>query len=296
MAGHRASWATLMLMFSILLFYSNLALAAGCDLTGFDQSPPHAVKDTVNNQYADFEWASDVDQTNAGLRVWHYILNTGSKALGVDWDKADIHAALANPIPPGKAFCNRFIADAVAPAPDTDAPIVYGLSGQHQRAAIYVAQKAPNLSSNSTISSSYTDKQGKIVDVDVQISSGVTKEGFFIQVVHSPNLIVGISGLRRALTDNQFEALTSSLKAQSASASSEQYLAKFGADTLRKMFADAKTSERLTRDYLFLQGNPKWRVEIPAKSLIKRSTDVVVLNNDLQPILVTNVALVVPSQ
>jgi hypothetical protein len=295
MAGHRAVWATLMLTFPILLISSSLA-SAGCILTGFDQSPPPAVKDSVNNQYADFDWASDADTTTAGVRIWHYILNTGTKGLGVDWDKAAIHAALANPIPPGKAFCNRFIVNAVAPNPDTNAPIVYGVSGQNQRAAVYVEQTAPKPSASSTINSSYTDKGGNTIDVDVHVSSGVAKEGFFIQVEHSPNLVLGFSGLRQALSDSQFEVFTNSLKAQSAFASTEQFLVKLGPDNLEKMFADAKTGDRLREDYLFLRGSPKWRVEIPAKSLTKVQSDLVVLTNDLQPILVTNVGLVVPAR
>ena len=155
------------------------AASAHCDLSQFDQGPPAAVKDTVDNQFAKFEWASDVDTVGGRLWVWHYILNKGSRGLGVVWEKANIRVPKTFPLAPGDAFCNRFLANSVSPNPDTDAPIIYGTNDQVQQAAIYVAEKPPKAGeTNSSINTTYTDEDGKQVSVSVQLTSSPTQKGF----------------------------------------------------------------------------------------------------------------------
>jgi hypothetical protein len=124
-------------------------VALACDLSMFDKTSPTAVKDRVDNHFAKFEWASDADASQGQFKIWNYIHNLGNAGLGADWDKGRIHIPVANPLPPGKPFCYRYLADLVTERPDADAPIIYGTNKQRQDAAAYV----PRQQAQSTIRS-----------------------------------------------------------------------------------------------------------------------------------------------
>lgn len=277
-----------------LVFCSGLANAA-CDLTGFDSTAPAALQDVVSNQYASFKWASDADKVESQFRIWHYIQNNSSRGLGVDWDKADVHAALVNPIAPGEALCTRFLVDD-EPQKDTDARIVYGVAHQGLRAAIYVEQQKPGPKpgkTDSNINSSYQDKSGKRVDVDVGISSGFTKEGIYISVRHSPGVIVGIAGLRKLLSAVSFDLFVAKLKNQAVAPVVATYR-EFTKGDPSEVFADASANSRLKQEFLFVPSPEKWGLEVTGKSFSRQSADVVVLTADLRPILMTKVSLLLP--
>lgn len=158
--------------------------SAFCDLSGFDQTPPRAIRGNVDNQFARFAWASDVDTINGMPWVWNYIQNTETdRGVGVIWDKAGIRIPVTNPLPPGQAACNRFLTDALPAHPDTDAPIIYGTNRQEQMAAVYVAEKpAKAEATRSEIQTSYTGEDGKPVDLAVTVATAQTSKDLQILV------------------------------------------------------------------------------------------------------------------
>jgi hypothetical protein len=313
--------ATMVSAFGLLLSVYCSAASAGCDLSGYDQTSPTKVHDDVDNQFARFEWASDVDVMPDQLRVWHYILNKGTRGLGAIWEKAEIRIPITRPLPPGEAFCNRFFADAVLKHADTNAPIKYGTNSQVQRAAVYLpvdAQnddktrevlKPPKRSGGETsdfqrsgaigshIDTSYADDNGKVVDVKVELTSAPSPKGMYLFLYRSPGLIVGISGFSTALSQAQVDALTNTAKGQAVridQGSYAQFTKENSAEALRPLFPERKDLDT-KGDFLFFSGqNNKIEFEIPAGSLKKVSTDVVVLDQELHPILATAVQLFAP--
>jgi hypothetical protein len=279
------------------------AASAHCDLHRFDQTPPRAISDIVSNQFADFTWASDVDTIDGRLWVWHYILNTHKDSgLGAVWEKADIRIPLTHPLPPGEAFCNRFLAASVLPNPDTDAPIVYGTNQQRQRAAVFVAEKPPKVGeTSSSISTTYSDESGKAIDVNVQLTTSKTTKGFSVYLEHSPDLVIGISGLPRALSESQFKEIRDTVGNQNSAVERATYFGYAKADP-QSVF-DSNSADHSfwngldpKADYLFFSGtSTKIGFEVPAENTVRASADLIVLDKKLRPILATNVSLLVPS-
>lgn len=306
----------------LVSLYCSVA-SAGCNLSGFDQTSPSKVTDEVDNQFAHFEWASDVDVMPDHLRVWHYILNKGTRGLGAIWEKADIRIPLTRPLPPGEAFCNRFFAYAALRYPDTNAPIKYGTTPQVQRAAVYVpvdgqsdGEKPPqdvlrpatkpgeddqkhqkSGAIGSYINTSYANDDGKVVDVTVELTSAPSPKGMYLALYRSPGLIVGLSGFSSALSQGQVDSITSSANGQEAKvdrSSYAQFTKEDPTEALAALFPERKIPDA-KGDFLFFSGkNNKIVFEIAAGSLKKVSTDVVVLDQQLRPILATAVQLFVP--
>src|SRR5438270_10055445 len=79
---------------------AGISIAAECDIKGYDQTAPAAIKDTVT-QSADFEWATDADAIQNGMRVWHYILNRDTSPLKYKWEKANLENTVEHPMPSG---------------------------------------------------------------------------------------------------------------------------------------------------------------------------------------------------
>jgi hypothetical protein len=120
-------------MMTLLHFVLSSSIAsAACSLTDFDRTPPSAVSSRVSNQFATFEWASDVDTVRGRLWIWNYIWNQGNEGLRARWEKGRIRIPTLNPIPPREPFCNKYLVTSVQAQPDTDAPIVYGTNDQTQ--------------------------------------------------------------------------------------------------------------------------------------------------------------------
>ena len=62
------------------------AASAGCDLAGYDHTPPTALRGGVSNPLADFEYASDVDIVGHRPRIWNYVLNRRTdRGVGITW-------------------------------------------------------------------------------------------------------------------------------------------------------------------------------------------------------------------
>src|SRR5260370_37493397 len=85
-----------------------------------------AIKSEVNNQFANFQWASDAERLGEQSWLWHYIWNKSPDlGIGVKWEKAGIKVPMMNAVPGGEMCCHRHPVAAVRPHPDTDAPIIY---------------------------------------------------------------------------------------------------------------------------------------------------------------------------
>jgi hypothetical protein len=153
-----------MLLFPGFFLMCGVA-AASCNIDGYDQAWPRAFRDEVDNQFARFEWASDLDPHTGRPRVWNFVWNKGSEALGVDWPKAGIKVPLLNPLPAGHVFCHKYYVSATSE--DTDAPIAYGTNRQVQRAAVFAENRttgaAPSaFSTTSQFETTYMNEKGEL--------------------------------------------------------------------------------------------------------------------------------------
>jgi hypothetical protein len=287
-----------MVSFAFFFYLFCAPASAFCDLKGYDRTAPAAIQGDVSNQFADFQWSSDVDTLYDRTWIWHYILNRNDRSLGAIWEKAGIRIPLLNPLPSGKAFCNRFLADSVLPKPDTDAPIIYGTNQQQQPAAIFVAEKPPKLGQTSSrITTSYI-RDGKSVDVDVVLATFQSPSGFFIDIEHSPGFVVGVSGISQALSSEQFATLAGSAEKQNgfvARATFAQFTKSGTAQSLAPLYREQDRPNEKT-DFLFFSGPPAMKVEVPAKQIRKISADMIVLEQEtMRPIFATDVSLLVPA-
>jgi hypothetical protein len=290
--------ATAMLSFVLLACLCGSAVA-GCDLSGFDHTPPPAIKSQVDNQFAQFEWASDADTRSGQQWVWHYIRNKGTKGLGVRWPKAGIRQPLTRPLPPGEANCNEFPIDALAAKPDTDAPIIYGTNEQRQPAAIFIADNGSQKKAGAKIQSSYLNDEGKVVPVNVEVSMGATKSGFYFVVTHTPGLVIAMSGISKVFSQTQFEIMSSTYKEQRVSIAAmtfADYTKQDPKRLLAGMFSAEEIGEVSDQPYVFFRGNPKASVELPADSFRTVMSNMIVLDEALRPILATQVRLLVPGK
>jgi hypothetical protein len=283
----------------ILLSLCTAAFAF-CDLTGFDRTQPAAIRGSVNNQFANFEWASDVDLIDGRLWVWHYILNRRPDLpIGGHWDKAGIIMPLANPLPPGKAACNQFLADSIQTNPDTDAPIIYGTNEQQQRAAVYVANKPPKAADTSSkIRSSYVGEGGGVIDLSIDLSTVQTSNGFQIVLDHSPGLVVGIADISKALSSDQLERLAIMAKEQGAFVARATYsqFTKQSPDAALNLFPKENRPKEDT-EFLFFAGRSLTKFELKAEAVQKVSANMIVFDEKIgRPVFATDVSVLVPAR
>jgi len=195
-----------------LLLSCSVAVAS-CNLAEFDRTPPTAIKDRVSNQFAEFEWASDVDQIYGRTWIWNYLTNLGSTGVGIRWDKGRINFPLFSPLPSGVTACHRYLVDVADDKPDFDAPIIYGTNSRRQDAAVYVSQTAAKkaedsaIDASSIISTTVLDESGIVRPLDIQFS--MERKGNRVQfyLYHPADVTIGIAGL--ALSSPQLEAATS---------------------------------------------------------------------------------------
>jgi hypothetical protein len=159
----------MVLVFAYLICGSSAF--AECDTSKYDQTPPAAITDQVNDGDVRFKWATDVDVSGGRNWVWHYVANNGNHGLGYKWPKAELRHVLGSPLEPGKTDCRKYFVTGPA-APDDNAPITYGTNDTVQRAAIFAETKvAETQSTGSVIDTSYRTPSGAVEPVQVSISS-----------------------------------------------------------------------------------------------------------------------------
>lgn len=286
---------------SIPLFLSLLCSAgAQCDLSGYDNGPPPAFKGTVNDNYAQFDYGSDVDPQNGQFRVWNFILNRRTdKGIGAKWPKAGIGINLLNPLPPGMAACKIFTTAQVLT--DSDAPITYGTNSQSQPATVYVPEPQRKLGSTvSSIRTSYTGDDGKAVDLNVLVAAFQTDGGISFNIEHSSSFVVAIAGLAEVLTAQQIEAMSHMAKSQNANVEQATYFeyTKEESPTALASLFDPEKGPNLKTHFLFFSGpSAKFGVDAPGSAIEKVLADVVILDaKNKRPLFGTNVSLLVPAK
>lgn len=288
---------TFVALLGLAVSCSTVAASAACNIKNFDRTPPHAIKSDVDNQFAHFEWASDVDDRNGQVWIWNYIHNERYDAgLGAVWKKAGIRIPITHPLPPKEVFCNRYLVLSARKKPDTDAPIVYGTNSQNQRAAVYLSEDAKTTSSS--VNSSVIDKQGKVRSLFVNIRTGPTSIGTYFILEHSPNLMIAIPALAKFLSADQFGMFRNQLSKQKATATKGPYY-KLAMQDPYKTFAQLYSKDEalaLAKDELvFIGGSSIVKTEIPAKKTKEVATDMIVFNEDYEPMFATRVRLLLPA-
>jgi hypothetical protein len=126
----------------------------------------------------------------------------------------------------------------------------------------------------------------------------VTAKGFYIELFHSPDVIVGLSGLPQTLSSQQLEQLSASAKGQAASVFRGTYFdftQKDPTEVLAGLFEKEKGPTSKT-DFLFFSGGDKLGFEVPAKALQRVSADMIVLDKEIRPILATDVTILAPAR
>jgi hypothetical protein len=276
--------------------------SAGCDLSGYDQTPPPAIRS--DNRSAQFAWGSDADRRpNGQFWIWHYISNNHPTAgLGVNWQKASIRRHIATPLPPGETDCKQFFVNAVNDNPDDDAPILYGTNQQRQDAAVYVRKQPPSAGggrrgeATSIIDTSFVDAGGKVQQVHVSVGSRQTDKGLLLEIDQTPNVVIAMSSLARALSSEQFQTLSQGFKEAVTLASFQDYTKRNALEALQGIFSTGEALERAKQEYVFIKSAPKVAVEIPASRVEQVPADLIVLNQGLQPVFATEIMLLVPSK
>jgi len=275
------------------------AASASCDVSQFDRTAPSAIRGEVSNHLAHFEYASDIDSVGGRLRVWNYVLNKREdKGIGISWPKAGIGIDLWAPLPPREAACKFQTVDEVQK--DPDAPITYGTKDQTQPATVYVSEQPKKLgSTDSVISASYMNDDGKSVNVDVQLSTYQTNDGISFILRHSPGVVIGIAGLPQVLTAKQLDGIRLSAKSQDASVEQATYF-EYTKEDPRKALSflfQADKGPNENTDFLFFSGSSaKFGFETLTNRIEKVSADVIVLDEKRRrPVFATDISLLVPA-
>jgi hypothetical protein len=128
---------------------------------------------------------------------------------------------------------------------------------------------------------------------------GATKEGFYFQLDHSPDVIVGFTGLPSTLSKNQMETVLSSVSQQSGGPARIATYADFTKDDIKTLWLAYPSSQRapdLKTEFVFFGGPKKAYVEIAAQAVENVSADMVVLDRQLKPLFTTDVTLLVPAR
>jgi hypothetical protein len=205
-----------------------------CDLKVYDQTSPPHIRGVVDDQYAEFEWASDADlDKQSGWFIWNYILNENNKdPLIANWPKGQIQISTIRPSPPHGITCRKIPVDCATDHPMPDAPIWYSASNQRQDAKAYLsvpvavgsppplpcatAQAAASptfarpLSSN--LASTYINDQHQVVDLEFVAVAAAQDNKITLTLKYRPlDLIVGLAGLPQRIDPKQLSEIMGQL-------------------------------------------------------------------------------------
>lgn len=279
------------------LIWSTVVADAGCNIQQYDHTPPRAIKSDVDNQFAHFEWASDVDEDQGRLWIWNYIFNRRDDVgLGAIWEKAGIRIPITHPLPPRTVFCNKYLVASVRKQPDTNAPIIYGTNSRRQPAAVFVSEDIKTASSS--VNSSVADRQGKIRNLFVDIVTQPTSGGVLFFLRRSPNLTIAIPALAKSLSPDQFEVFQSRLSRQKAVAVKASYSKVAKKDpfkTFSQLYSTDEAVSLVKEEYVFIGGSSIVKTEIPGKEAKNIVTDMIVFNDEYEPMFATRVRLLLPA-
>ena len=102
--------------------------------------------------------------------------------------------------------------------------MTYGTTDQTKRASVYLAENQRKLgSTESAVSTIYTDTDGKYVPVDVEVSTSQGSKWLNLVIIHPQGFIVGIANLPEVLSPKQIDAIAISAKGQNAAVEKATY-------------------------------------------------------------------------
>lgn len=265
---------------------------AQCKLDGYDSSPPEKLGDQVyeDDGAVSFWYFSDFDKAPEKAVVWNYIENTSTKNLSVTWPKASIYISYLNPLPPGKATCNRYVGRGVSAMVDPDAPITFGNFNKTQNASVYVAQatvEAEPTKFSSIIASSYVDSTGEIKDFAAEFVFSVQSGKIVDMSLNVPgDLYTGLSNIESFWSPSAIEKYYIAAKMQGNEAAVLKW-SELNADASFGSFIKQVGSDS---GALFTQGTLKsFGLGQYVKAI--QPTEMVVFNGDKQPIASGKVSL-----
>jgi hypothetical protein len=295
----RTTGAAMVSSLGILIsLYCSTAMGA-CDLSRYDLTAPSPLRGSVSNNLVNFEYASDADIVGGHIRIWNYVQNQKDRGIGLAWPKAGIGIPLWNPLPPGQTACQTSSADWVNV--DTDAPMTYGTTDQTKRASVYLVENQRKLgSTESTVSTIYTDTDGKYVPVDVEVSTSQGSKWLNLVIIHPQGFIVGIANLPEVLSPKQIDAIAISAKGQNAAVDKATYrqFTQEPVEVLGPLFQREKGPNEET-NFLFFSGQSvKFSYEVSPISKIEQvATDMIILDEKTRrPVFATGVSLLVPAK
>jgi hypothetical protein len=122
-----------------LIWAAPTASAQDCqDVSDFDQTEPKKEGEQIDNTYAKFNWASDVDVIEGRSKLWNYIYNDDEKnGWNGDWAKGGINQPLIRPLAPKTYACAKKALWKHKDDPES-APIIYAPSNQAADALVFV--------------------------------------------------------------------------------------------------------------------------------------------------------------
>ncbi|UWU78513.1 hypothetical protein N2603_08685 [Bradyrhizobium huanghuaihaiense] len=287
----RANFTYSILVFGILISGSCTS-SAGCDVSGYDQTPPAKIVDNVNNGTIHFEWASDVDVRNDRRWVWHYIKNTDQRGLSYKWPKADLRRALGNPLEPNGVDCNRYVVTG-STALDDNAPITFGTNETTQRAAVFAETKtASTPSTASIVDTSYRTSSGTIEAVHVALwtDQGKTDQDRWRIVFERTSNAKLALAIPSDLSSEQYTSLSKQLGSGGP--------IKLDSKALRDLYSEQEIDSRSQQQYLVLAPparDPKSVAIVPASALRQVSSDLILMDREDRLFFATTIRLLVPA-
>ena len=199
--------------------YSQQSFAHECGEEYASESDPTEIRAPVKDQYANFEWMTDVDVVNGQSWLCNCIFNRDDKGWSGQWIKGGIAVAVGKPLASGKGTCRAVLLGTHSNDPDRNAPIIYATSNQTQVAAVYVAAfpRGRAIELALQIRSSQLDEANNprdiFVNVEFRRKEPNTVEAF---VTASEGLVVGLSGFSSGYSEVQQSDLLSYMKGDAA--------------------------------------------------------------------------------
>lgn len=270
--------------------------AHACPPGDYDKTEPRAIGDLVDRGKERFEWSTDVDRLGSHMRISHYVANRHqSNALMAIWQKANIIVPPDAPLPPGGCARNHFPVREHDTNPDYNAPIVYTINGQQQRAAVYVERPSPGTGGDGVLSSvletSYLHSEAQVRDVRVEVLAERVPDGVRIEIRAEPGgLRVGLSLLPKALRRDDLERIAASYKERGGSVDVANLI------TYAPTSSTEKFSTAAMEEFVFFSGLARASFNIGADAVSQRTGTVVILDERRRPVMQGRVSLLLPAR
>ena len=203
---------------------------------------------------------------------------------------------------------------------DDNAPITFGTNESVQRAAVYADTRTAGTSTQSNaaapisppkeaetasvVETSYSTGYGPVENVRVVISTFEGQDAndrWRLQIKRTPNVIVGISGIPKLLSQSQFASISDQFRSQSVSVDLVPLTKITGREereALAGLYSEAELPAHVDQLYLVLGGGGAEVVKaaVPAVALRPISTDLLLFDRKGQPFFATTLRLLAPAR